>query len=77
MKDIEVFLKKNKKKSNNIVLKDTKIYQTMKNKSLLNTEKNIIKWEKTPYYNYKKLFSFRKSKTILKSHDLESSFDEE
>ena len=42
----------------------------MKNKSLL-----II--EKMPYYNYKKLFSFKKSTIILKSNDLESSFDEE
>ena len=30
---------------------------------------------KTPYYNYKKLFSFRKYTIILKSYDLESSFD--
>ena len=27
----------------------------MKNKTLLSTEKDIIKWEKTSYYNYKKL----------------------
>ena len=27
-----------------------------KNKSLSSTEKNIIKWEKTPYYNYQKVF---------------------
>ena len=30
-----------------------------------------------PYYNYKKLYSFRKSTIILKSNDLKSSFDEE
>ena len=39
---------------------NTKIYKKMKHKSLLTIE-NIIKREKTPYYNYKKLFSFRKS----------------
>ena len=30
------------------------------------TEKNVIKLEKTPYYNYKKLFSFRKLQLFLK-----------
>ena len=30
-----------------------------------------------PYYNYEKLFSFRKCTIILKCNDLESSFDEE
>ena len=39
-----------------MVVKDTKIYNNMKNKSYLSIEKNIIKSEKTPYYNYKKLF---------------------
>ena len=43
MKDIKVFLKEEKKKSNNLVVNGTKIYQEMKNKSLLSTEKNIIK----------------------------------
>ena len=38
-----------------MVAKDTKISQKIKNKSLFNVEKNIIKWEKKPYYNYKKL----------------------
>ena len=41
MKDIKIFLKSTK---------------NMKNKSLLSVEKNIIKGEKTHYYNYKKLF---------------------
>ena len=41
--DIKVFLRKKKKKSNNMVLNDTKLYQKMKNKSLLSIEKNIIK----------------------------------
>ena len=52
-----------------MVLNVTKISQKMKNKSLLNIEKDIIKWEKTLYCNYKKL--------LLKNNDLESSFDEE
>ena len=39
----------------------------MKNKSLLSMEKNIIKSEKTPYYNYDKLFK--------KTNVLEKSFD--
>ena len=34
----------------------------------MSIEKNI-KWEKTPYYNYKELFSFRKSTIISKSND--------
>ena len=43
VKDIKVFLKKKKKSNGNMVVNDTKIYQTMKNKSLLSIEKNIIK----------------------------------
>ena len=43
-----------------MVVKDIKISQKMKTKSWLSIVKNI-KREKTPYYNYKKLFSFRKS----------------
>ena len=43
VKDIKVFLKKKKKTNGNMVVNDTKIYQTMKNKSLLSIEKNIIK----------------------------------
>ena len=43
VKDIKVFLKKKKKKSNKMVVKDTKIPQKIKNKSLFNVEKNIIK----------------------------------
>ena len=60
MKDIKVFLKKKKKENNNMVVKDTKISHKLKNKSYLSIEKNIIKQEKAPYCNYKKLFSFRK-----------------
>lgn len=36
----------------------TKIDQKMKNKSLLRIEKKIIKLEKIPNYNYKKVFCF-------------------
>ena len=43
-----------KKKSDNMVVSDTKIYLKMKNKSLVS-----IKGEKTLYYKYKKLL-FRK-----------------
>ena len=42
-----------------MVVKVTKISEKMKNKSLLSTEKNIIEREKTPYYNYKKVFQLR------------------
>ena len=47
VKDIKIFLKKKKKKSDNMVVNITKIYQKMKNKNLLSIEK-------MPYYNYKK-----------------------
>ena len=43
IKDIKVFLKKKKIKSNNMVVNDTKIYQKMKSKSLLSIKKNVIK----------------------------------
>ena len=47
-KDIKIYLHKNKeKKSNNMVMNFIKISQKMKNKSLLSTEKIIIKWEKS------------------------------
>ena len=52
-KDIKVFLNEKSKKSNNMVLNDTKIYQKMKNKSVLSIETNIINREKMSYYNYK------------------------
>ena len=58
MKDIKLFLRK--KKSNNIVGNVTKTSQKMKNKSLLSIEKYFIELEKTFYYNYKKVFEFRK-----------------
>ena len=55
-KDVKIFLKNKKKKSGNIVVNVTKISQKMKNKSLLSIESNIIKRERTLYYNYKKVF---------------------
>ena len=42
VKDIKIFLKKKKKKSNNMVMNITKISQRMKNKSLLSIGKKII-----------------------------------
>ena len=42
VKNIEVFLKKRNKKSDNIVVNDTKISQKMKNKSLLSIENKIL-----------------------------------
>ena len=47
VQDEKVFLKKGKKKSDNMVVNDTKIYQKMKNKSFLSIEGNIVKCEKT------------------------------
>ena len=58
-KDIKVYLKKKKKKSKNLVVNNTKVYQKMKNKSWLSIKKYITKWEET-YDNHKKLFWFRK-----------------
>ena len=63
-------LSKEGKKSEDMVVNDTKSYQKIKNKRLLSIEKKkIIKWEKTPDYNYKQLFLFRKSTVVLKSND--------
>ena len=45
-----------------MVKNNTKVYEKMKNKSSLSIEKNIVEWEKMPYYSY---------------NDLESSFDKE
>ena len=58
-------------------VKETKTYQKAKRKSLMSIEKHIKNWEKILCYNYKELFSFRKSTIILTSNDLKSSFDEE
>ena len=45
LKDIKIVLK-TRNKSSNMVVNVTKISQKMKNRSLLNKEKNIIEWEK-------------------------------
>ena len=42
MKDIKIFLKKEKKKSNNMVMKATKISQKMKKINWLSIEQNVI-----------------------------------
>ena len=42
LKDIKIFNRNTKKKSDNMVVNVTKISQKMKNKSLLGIEKNII-----------------------------------
>ena len=49
------YLNNKKKKSDNVVVKVTKISQKMKNRNLFRIEKNIIEQEKT-LYNYKKVF---------------------
>ena len=51
MNDIKMFLKKNKRKRSEMVVKVTKISQKMKNKSLLSIEKK--------YYRMRKRFSFQ------------------
>ena len=43
VKDIKVFLEIKKKKSNNIIMNNTKIYNKIKNRTLLSIEKNTIK----------------------------------
>ena len=58
-----------KEKSGNMVVSDTKISQKMKEITCLTIEKTMIKWEKTHYYNYKKLFLF-----FEKSNDLQKTF---
>ena len=42
VKDIKIFLKEKNKKSNNIVVSDTKMYQKMKNESLLSIQKILF-----------------------------------
>ena len=56
----EIFLKKKKKKNDNMVVNARKICQKMKSKSLLRIEKNIIEREK--------------KRLIIKDNDLEISF---
>ena len=51
MKDIKVFLGRKKKKSNNMIMSNTKIYQNMRNKSWLSLEKKVQNEKKMPHYN--------------------------
>ena len=60
MKDIKVFLKEERKRNDNMVVNITKTSQKMKNKSLLSIEKEYYRMKKMTYYNYQKLFQFRK-----------------
>ena len=53
---MKFFLKKKKKKRDNMVVNVTKISQKIKNKSFLSIENNIKEREKTLYYNYKRVF---------------------
>ena len=53
VKDIKIFLRKKKKKSNNMIVNVTKISQKIKNKSLLSIEKNVIEREKFKSKNVK------------------------
>ena len=50
-KYLSFFLQKKKTKKENMVVKDTKIYQNMKNNTWLDIERNIIKSENTLWYN--------------------------
>ena len=49
-KDIKIFLKNKKKKSDNMIMNVTKISQKMKNKNLLRIDQNIVEREKALYY---------------------------
>ena len=53
VKDIKVFLKKKKKRSDNMVVKDTKSED--EKQKLVEYRKQYYKLKKTPYYNYKRL----------------------
>ena len=53
VKDNKIFLRKKKKKSNDMVVNVTKISQEMKKINRLSIEKSIIELQKTLYYNYK------------------------
>ena len=58
-KDIKIFLKKKKKKSHNMIANVTKVSKKMKKKTTKKTlaeyKRNIVKWEKMFYYNYRKV----------------------
>ena len=73
-KDIKIFLKKKKQKSSNMVVNVTKIFQKMKNPSLLSIEKNIIEREKTLYYNLEKKKKFDFQASLVTSGNVRSFF---
>ena len=66
---LSTFSKEEKEKSDNTVMNDIKIYQKMKNKSLLSIEKIIRKWENHLVVIIRNI--------CFKNSNLESSFDEE
>ena len=57
-------ISKAEKKSNNKAVNVTKMFWNMKNKSLLNIEKNITESEKMSPYNHKKLLFQKMMKNI-------------
>ena len=57
---IKIFLKKKKKKSSYMLMNIAKILQNMKSIKWMSIEKKYCKWEKTLFYNYKKVFYLRK-----------------
>ena len=56
LKDIKMFLKKKKKKSDNMVMNVTKISQMMKKSLFEYRKKHYRIRKKMLFYNYKKLF---------------------
>ena len=49
VKDIKFFLKKTEKKSDNMVINDTKTYQEVKNKKLVQYRKKYYKMRKNAF----------------------------
>ena len=72
-KHFKIFIRKKKKKTDNMVINVTKISQKMKNKSLSSVENSIIEWEKTLGYNYNNLKSSFEAIELLQKA-LKSSF---
>ena len=64
VKDIKLFSKKKKKKTDNMVVKDTKIPSEDEKQKMVEYRKKNRKWEKMASFNYKKLFPFRKINTF-------------
>ena len=66
MKDIKIFLKKEKKKNNNMAVNVTKIYQKMNSKSILSIEEILQNLKKIHNYNYMKTFQPKKYFLFIK-----------